>query len=334
MLAAIEPTIAARVDPLWHRFVSLGDVFDAPVVRIVVGATFALLALAFLLTWILGKTGRLRPETKLDLDRRNRSWLILAPILGGPVLLGPGAAVVGVTILSIACYREFARATGLFREKLASTLVVLGILAIGVATLDDWYGLFQALPALVICMILAVPIVQDRPERYIQRTGLAIMAFMMFGYGLGHLGYFANDREYRSIILLILFCVQLNDVVAYVCGKSFGHRKLVPNTSPNKTLGGSLGALVVTTTVAAVLGRMTFADTPLDSWPHLVAFGLLLAIGGQLGDLVVSSIKRDVKIKDMGATFPGHGGILDRLNSTLLVAPAVFHYVRYVRGIE
>ncbi|MBN8479266.1 MAG: hypothetical protein J0L91_09885, partial [Burkholderiales bacterium] len=111
MLAAIAPSNAARVDPLWNQFVSLGDVFDAPVVRIVVGATFALLALAFILTWILGKTGRLRPETKLDLDRRNRSWLILAPILGGPVLLGPGAAAVGVTILSVACYREFARAT-------------------------------------------------------------------------------------------------------------------------------------------------------------------------------------------------------------------------------
>ena len=326
-------TTLALDDASIHRLFAVRDAFDSPVVVIVTVATFALLAMSIAATYLLGRAGKLPPAVHDDLNRRNRSWCILVPLLGFPVLAGGAWTIFAVMIASLACYREFARATGLFREKLVSALVVLGIVGLALTSFDAWYGLFAALPALMLCLLLAVPLVQDRPERYIQRTGLGIMAFMIFGVGLGSLGYIANDREYRPIILMLLFCVQLNDVMAYVCGKSFGHRKIAPNTSPNKTLGGSLGALVITTTVAALLGHLVFKDGPLDNPIHLIIFGLLVAIGGQLGDLVLSSIKRDVGIKDMAATFPGHGGLLDRLNSTLLVAPAAFHYIHYVRGI-
>jgi phosphatidate cytidylyltransferase len=66
---------------------------------------------------------------------------------------------------------------------------------------------------------------------------------------------------------------------------------------------------------------------------HLLALGVLISVGGQLGDLVLSAIKRDLGIKDFAATIPGHGGLLDRFDSLLLVAPAVFHYVGHLQGI-
>jgi phosphatidate cytidylyltransferase len=125
----------------------------------------------------------------------------------------------------------------------------------------------------------------------------------------------------------------MNDIFAYICGKSFGRRKLVPNISPNKTVGGALGALVLTTILAAWLGKMVFAGTELARWNHLLVMGTLLSVLGQSGDLLLSSVKRDVGIKDMGTTFPGHGGVLDRFNSLLLVSPAMFHYVGYYVGV-
>ena len=91
--------------------------------------------------------------------------------------------------------------------------------------------------------------------------------------------------------------------------------------------------MVLTTTAAAVIGNFVFRGTALAQPAHLVVMGLIISVGGILGDLTLSSVKRDVGIKDMGATIPGHGGLLDRFNSVLLVAPAVFHYVRYLRGI-
>jgi phosphatidate cytidylyltransferase len=107
---------------------------------------------------------------------------------------------------------------------------------------------------------------------------------------------------------------------------------LAPNTSPNKTLAGSIGALLLTTALVAVVGRAIFRGGDLGEWPSLLLLGALLSIAGQMGDLTLSSIKRDLGIKDMGSVIPGHGGVLDRANSLLLSAPAVFHYVGYFRG--
>jgi phosphatidate cytidylyltransferase len=316
-----------------QRLFGYQHAFDS---RLVLGLTIAvagILVLTPLIFLILQKT--LKPGEKLrrELWQRYFSWLILAPLLIGPVLLGAAATIVAITILALACYREFARATGLFRERLESAVVVLGILLINFAALDHWYDFFAALSSLTVGSIAAVSIFRDHPKGYIQRVGLAVIAFMLFGVCLGHLSFIANDPRYRQIIFWLVLCVELNDIFAFVCGKSFGRRKLVPNTSPNKTVGGALGALALTSILAASIERLVFAGTALDSWRHAIILGAMIGILGQLGDLLLSSVKRDIGIKDMAATLPGHGGVLDRFNSLLLVSPAVFHYVGYYLGV-
>jgi phosphatidate cytidylyltransferase len=250
----------------------------------------------------------------------------------GPVLLGAAWTIAAVAVLGLLCYREFARATGLFRHRSISVLVVMGWLAVTLATADHWYGLFAALPALGCVVIAAAAVLLDQPKGYIQRVALGSFGFLLFAVCLGHLGYMANDTDYRPIILLLLLSVELNDVFAYLAGKTFGHRKLAPNTSPGKTIGGMVGALIGTTTLVAVLGHWVFAGSAMDHTMRLIGLGLIVSVAGQLGDLVLSSIKRDIGIKDMGHTLPGHGGLLDRFDSLILVAPAFFHYVGYFRG--
>jgi phosphatidate cytidylyltransferase len=316
-----------------ERLFGVSHAFDQPVVRwlvIVLGVVLAVTPLLFIaLTWL----GKVDVKLRKELWDRYLSWLVFVPLMVGPVLLGAAWVIGAVGVLGIACYREFARATGLFREWIISVGVVLGIVMLTFATLDHWYGFFSALVPLTIGVIAVLSLLSDRPKGYIQRVALGIFAFLLFGVCFGHLGYMANDGRYRMMLLWVIGTVELNDIFAFITGKSFGRRKLAPNTSPNKTLGGALGALVLTTTYAAVLGHWVFEGTPVDRPAHLIVLGLIMSATGQFGDLTLSSIKRDLGIKDWASTFPGHGGLLDRFNSLLFVAPAVFHYVAYLKGI-
>jgi phosphatidate cytidylyltransferase len=197
---------------------------------------------------------------------------------------------------------------------------------------DNWYRLYVALFPLTVALIAIGGLIPDQPKGYIQRVGLGVLGFALFGSALGNLGNMANDWNYRPILLLIIFAVELNDIFAYICGHLFGRRKFVPNTSPNKTVGGALGAIALTTPLVAVGAHYIWSGTALDTPVRLAGLGIIVSIVGQFGDLMLSSIKRDLSLKDTSKLIPGHGGILDRFDSLILVAPAVFHYVNYFVG--
>jgi phosphatidate cytidylyltransferase len=283
--------------------------------------------------WVLKITDGSKIDRQRELWARYWSWLIFIPLMIGPVLLGAGWTIAAVSLMSILCYREFARAIGLFRYRAISLFVVLGISAITFAIADHWYGLFVALTPLTIASIAAVAILEDQPKGYVQRVALGIFAFLLFGVCFGHLGYFANDGNFRPMLLWLVACVELNDIFAYIVGKTVGRRKLAPNTSPNKTVAGAVGAMILTTVAAAALGSLVFKDTEVGTPVRLILLGFILSVSGQLGDLTLSSIKRDLGIKDWAATFPGHGGLLDRFNSLIFASPAVFHLIGYFQGI-
>ncbi len=307
--------------------------FAHPVTVGIVGTTVGVVALAAALIGFLSIKGRISSALQRELWLRLGSWMVLLPLMIGPVLAGREWTIAAVTILGLLCLREYDRATGLFRERLLCGTVAVGILLANFASLDHWYGFFVALWPLTVAFIAVVSIPQDRPSGYVQRTALAILGYMLFGAGLAHLGYLANHPGYRPFLLLIILAVALNDVAAFTTGKLIGGPKLLPNTSPNKTISGALGALTCTTLLVAFVGWFIFDGTEMDSLPLLLLLGLLVSVAGQCGDLMLSSIKRDIGIKDMGAVLPGHGGILDRFNSLLLVAPAIFHLLHYTIGI-
>ena len=308
--------------------------FGLPPVAFCIAAGIAVaLAVTPLIFLLLDKAGKLTPALRTDLWTRYKSWLVLVPVLVIPLLAGRLFAIVGVGVLSLACYREFSRATGIFRHREISAVVVLGIVLLTFAAADHWYGFFVALSSLTVSLLVIVGLLRDEPKGYIQRVALGVFAFLLFGVCLGHYGYFANDKNGPSYLLAILLCVELNDVFAYCTGKAFGRRKFAPQTSPNKTIGGAIGAAILTCALFATLVQFIARGTELDQPIHLVMLGLLLSLTGQWGDLVMSSIKRDLGIKDLGVTIPGHGGLLDRFDSLIFVGPAMFHYIGYFIGV-
>jgi phosphatidate cytidylyltransferase len=315
-----------------ERLFGFRHAFDAPVTIALTIGTVALLLIAPVLILFVTRAGKPDRERTKELWDRYRSWIWLAILILVPILAGAFWTILAVAVLSFLCYREYARITGLFRERTISLIVVIGILFITFSVLDNWYRFFLALFPLTIALIASGALIADQPKGYIQRVGLGVLGFALFGCALGHLGYIANDWNYRPMLLLIICAVELNDIFAYICGHLFGKRKFVPNTSPNKTIGGALGAIAVTTPLVAVVAHLVWFETMIDTPIRLLGLGIIVSVVGQFGDLMLSSIKRDLGLKDTAKLIPGHGGLLDRFDSLILVAPAAFHYVNYFAG--
>jgi phosphatidate cytidylyltransferase len=265
-----------------------------------------------------------------------RGWLIMIPVVMAALFLGREATIVFITLLGVAAFSEFARATGLYRDWPMTIVALAGIVAVGVLSLmedpgtgkEGWYGMLMALPVYVVAAILMVPIVRDQAKGQLQRIALALLGFIYIGWMFGHLGFLANAQDSYSYLLFLLFSVPVCDVAAFTFGRFFGKRKFRPNVSPNKTWAGAFGALAMG---MALPWAMRFSLPGFDTI-ELVLTGLIIGVGSQLGDLSISVIKRDIGIKDMGTLIEGHGGILDRVDSLIYVAPLFFHMLRYFVG--
>jgi len=311
----------------WERLFGFWQAFDHPFTVASVICAAAGLIVTPVASWLLQRAGRIDAKLASEIHVRWKSWLGLVIVLFMTVLLGAAFLMAGVAVLSLLCYREYARATGLFREKTIGFVVVLGIFLVTFAVVDHYFKLFFASPALVVGALAIATIPQDRPKGYVQRVALGVLGFLLFGFFLGYIGFMGNHPGYRPIVILMVLAVELNDIFAFCVGKTLGGPKLLPQTSPGKTVAGSLGALVLTTALCVGLGSLVFSGTPLARWDSLLIFGSGLSLLGQLGDLLLSSIKRDAGVKDLGHSIPGHGGFLDRFDSLVLVPPALFHFV-------
>src|SRR5262249_53577793 len=148
-------------------------------------AVIIALLVAPLLMWLAIRLRKPEPAQRKELWKRYLSWLVLAPLMCAPVLLGAAWTIFAVGLLSLLCYREYARATGVFRERTISAIVVVGMLAVTFAVFDHWYHFFVALGPLTVILIAAAGILRDQPKGYIQRVALGTWGFLLFGVCLG-----------------------------------------------------------------------------------------------------------------------------------------------------
>lgn len=272
-----------------------------------------------------------------EIALRYGAWVAIALVFGAALWGGRGAWVALVGLLSLLAFREYARAVGLWMDRGFLGVAYFAIVLFHVAAWwpwdplapgRGWYGIFQAMPAYATLAVLAVPIVRGRFEHMVQKTCLALLGVIYLGYLLAHLAFLHNLPQGPVLIVLLLLLVALNDVGAFIVGKFLGRHKLRPTLSPGKTWEGALGAFALVVLTALLLrGHVPFI--PIG---HLLALAALVSIGGVLGDLALSVIKRDLGIKDWSDAIPGHGGILDRANSLVFAVPLYFHFTRYFFG--
>jgi phosphatidate cytidylyltransferase len=176
-------------------------------------------------------------------------------------------------------------------------------------------------------------VLKGETEGFLRAAGTLHWGMMTTVFSLSHAAFLlvlpkeGNPAAGGAGLVLYLVCLtELNDVAQYIWGKSFGRHKVVPVVSPNKTWEGLLGGVATTTLLAFVTAPYL---TPL-SHKHAVMAGIIIGLGGFLGDITLSALKRDLKIKDSSSMLPGHGGILDRVDSLTCTAPLFLHFIRYL----
>jgi phosphatidate cytidylyltransferase len=301
--------------------------FDDSFVTMSTACVAAILLAVPLAIALRARKSRLTAERRVEAFGRYRSWAALVALLLPPALLGAGPVIVAIGLLSLLCYREYARGTGLFREKVVSVVVVLSLISITLAVLDRWYWLFVALTPLSIGVLGTTALVTDRPKGYVQRVALGILAVVLFGMCLGHAGYCANHASYRPLVVWLLVSSLAQPLIAAATRRLPGP-VLLPNTTPGRTLLGDASATLLSAGLSALLGFFAFHGTPLDKPAALLALGLIVGVAGRFSDLMLAAVRRDLGISE-----PAVGRLVDHVAGLILTAPAVFHYVNYHMSI-
>jgi phosphatidate cytidylyltransferase len=166
---------------------------------------------------------------------------------------------------------------------------------------------------------------KNYPSNTIQKLDISIR-YLLLSFAFLILLPFINGGYEASVILSLIIFIWVNDSFAFFVGKNLGKRKLFESVSPKKTIEGFLGGVFFTLITAFLVSY--FCD--FLSLTNLIVISLIASILGTIGDLVESKFKRQANTKDSGTIMPGHGGILDRLDSLLFVAPFVYLYIHYL----
>lgn len=161
----------------------------------------------------------------------------------------------------------------------------------------------------------------DSLSKYVYLIGYIILPFVL----ITKIPFVENSYN-PNIILSIFILIWVNDTFAFLVGKTFGKHKLFEKVSPKKTIEGFVGGFIFSIVAGIILAQFLM----LQSYIHWVFIAILVSVFGTLGDLVESKFKRIANVKDSGNIMPGHGGVLDRLDSIIFVAPIVFLFYQII----
>jgi phosphatidate cytidylyltransferase len=270
---------------------------------------------------------------KANLARRVVTALVVLPVLLAALLLGPpllGAAVVLIALL-LGVWEFFGliEARGLVPFRVTGVVLLLAAF-VEVVTRLDWVGP-PLWPMVALVSLTALLLRVGDFTATVPAAALTLMGATYLG-ALG--GTIAGLRMLEPQVLapwrlvLLLAIIMMSDTAAFFVGSALGRRPLAPAISPGKTMEGAAGGLV-----GGVLGALAVWAAGLPGVPawHAGLLGFVVAILGMLGDLLESLLKRWAGVKDSGRLFPGHGGMLDRLDSLLFGAPILYYYFSSMR---
>jgi phosphatidate cytidylyltransferase len=319
----------------------------APEVRTTILCLFAALAVASVVSISLK---RLKPDRDfLELRSQIRTWWVIVGLFSLSLVWSPTAAITFLGFVSFLALKEFLSMTPTRRaDRRVLFYAYCSVIIQYYFAATAWYGMFiMFIPVLMFIWLPTRMWMIGQTDGFLRAAGTLHWALMVTVFSLSHAAFLlvmqpgdaarlapAYPSEVSiefpgpGLLMFLILITEMNDIFQYLWGKSIGHRKVAPMVSPGKTYAGLIGGVLTTVAFAALIGpKITF----LDPTRSLIA-GMIIGTAGFAGDLCISALKRDLNIKDFGATLPGHGGVLDRVDSLIFTAPLFFHFVYYCYG--
>ena len=264
----------------------------------------------------------------MKVNSRYIGALVLAPLLIF-VLLGGLPLKLFTIALSVCGLSEFYHA--LSTKEIKSIPIISYALLISYYLLNNNFESMMYILVIAMVLSLIIPII-DLKYSFLD-VSVTFLGFVYVVILFSFIPLVNSKIHGEYLVWLIFIGAWLSDTAAYYFGKYLGKHKLCPKVSPKKTIEGSIGGFLGGTLGCGIFGIVVSSYVPEVSVIHFFLIGALCGIMGQFGDLVASSIKRYVGLKDYSNLIPGHGGILDRFDSILFNAVVVFYYLTFILRI-
>jgi phosphatidate cytidylyltransferase len=298
----------------------------------VLSGIYGLLVFASVATFFLKKVRAEKDYT--ELTQRINSWWIMVSLFTVVLIFSRTVSLVFFAFISFLALKEFFSIIPTRRaDRRVLFWAYLTIPFQYFLISKEWFGMFIIfIPVYVFLLLPMRMVIIGETKHFLRAAGTIHWGLMSLVFSISHIAYLlvlpALDgftTGGTGLVLYLVFLTEFNDICQYIWGKMLGKHKIIPKVSPNKTWEGFLGGVVTTSLFAGLLAGIL---TPMSLTMGFIA-GLIISVSGFIGDVTISALKRDIGVKDSGSLLPGHGGILDRIDSLTYTAPLFFHFIYY-----
>lgn len=262
-----------------------------------------------------------------NLLKRSFSGIIYVALLIGAILFSEYAYLLLICLLGFCCVYEFSK---LIESKSWAGYIFLPLLLFLMVQRQESSPVFIILLITILSSVLLIYQLLSKKEIQIkdERTKIGLMLrYVVFSLTFLALLPFYEEGFNPKLMIGFLTIIWVNDSFAFLVGKNFGKHKLFESVSPKKTIEGFVGGLIFAVVAAFVIYQYNTDIARI----HWIVIAVMISVFGTLGDLIESKYKRFANLKDSGNIMPGHGGILDRLDSLMFAAPFVYLYINYIK---
>lgn len=245
--------------------------------------------------------------------------LFLAPVWGVAIIVGA---------VTYAVLYELMKVFG-FKDK--KILIAVNFIYATVFMVMPYITALNYLPVVVLYIITLMAIAVINNEKV--SVNDIVSSVFVLAYSVVLLSHLTLIRAYENgiaLLFLTLLGTYITDTGAYFAGSFLGKHKLIEKVSPNKTIEGAIGGIIASVLSFLVYGIIMKHSGYAVNFVNLLILSVLCAVVAQLGDLSASVMKRNFKVKDFGNLIPGHGGVVDRVDSLMFVAPVVYHFITFL----